>query len=122
METCSDHRGVYILSYFRVDGKKIHEIEKSIHLSEQVMRVLILNAEQMTQEDIDKETPAAKAEKEGIKTDEENSEDRSEDTDSEEQEDEQDWDTKEDEMESDDETQDTVEDESESDPKLNEQS
>ena len=64
-------RGVYILCYFRVDGTKIREIENSIHLSEQIMRVLILNAEQMTQEDIDKETPAAKAEQEGVKTEEE---------------------------------------------------
>lgn len=60
-------RGVYILSYFRVDGTKISEIENNIRLSEQVIRTLILNAEQMTQEEMDKETPAAKAEKEGIK-------------------------------------------------------
>jgi small subunit ribosomal protein S6 len=60
-------RGVYILSYFRVDGTKISEIENNIRLSEQIIRTLILNAEQMTQEDMDKETPAAKAEKEGIK-------------------------------------------------------
>jgi len=66
-------RGVYILCYFRVDGTKIHEIEKNIRLSEQVLRLLILNAELMTQEDIDRETPAAKAEKEGIKPDYETS-------------------------------------------------
>ena len=60
-------RGVYIISYFRVDGSKIQEIEKNLRLSEQVMRLLILNAELMTQEDIEKETPAAKAEKEDIK-------------------------------------------------------
>jgi len=60
-------RGIYILCYFRVDGTKISEIENNIRLSEQVIRTLILNAEQMTQEEIDKETPAAKAEKEGIK-------------------------------------------------------
>ena len=63
----SHSRGIYILSYFRVDGTKISEIENNIRLSEQVIRTLILNAEQMTQEEIDKETPAAKAEKEGIK-------------------------------------------------------
>jgi small subunit ribosomal protein S6 len=90
-------RGVYILCYFRVDGKKMREIENSIRLSEQIMRVLILNADQMTQEDIEKETPAAKAEKEGIKTSEETSEveievQQSEGLESEEeQEDEQAW-------------------------------
>ncbi len=67
-------RGVYILCYFRVDGRKIQEIENSIRLSEQIMRVLILNAEHMTPEDIEKETPAAKAEKEGIKIEEDTSE------------------------------------------------
>ncbi len=61
-------RGVYIICYFKVDGRKIQEIEKNLRLSEQIMRLLILNAEFMTQEDIDRETPAAKAEKEGIKS------------------------------------------------------
>jgi small subunit ribosomal protein S6 len=70
----SQSRGVYIICYFKVDGTKIQEIEKNIRLSEQVMRLLILNAEQMTQEDIERDTPALKAEKEGIKPEEEISE------------------------------------------------
>jgi small subunit ribosomal protein S6 len=57
-------RGVYILCYFRVDGERISEIEKAVQLSEQIMRVLILNAEHMTAEDIEKDTPASKMEKE----------------------------------------------------------
>jgi len=57
-------RGTYILCYFRADGEQIQGIEKAVHLSEKIVRVLILNTDQMTQEDIDKETPAAKAEKE----------------------------------------------------------
>jgi small subunit ribosomal protein S6 len=70
----SQSRGVYIICYFKVDGTKIQEIEKNIRLSEQVMRLLILNAEEMTQEDIEKDTPAMKTEKEGIKPEEEISE------------------------------------------------
>ncbi len=62
-------RGVYILCYFRVDGDRIKEIEKGVQLSEQIMRVLILNAEHMTAEDIEKDTPASKIEK--VKGDEE---------------------------------------------------
>lgn len=58
------NRGIYILCYFRVDGLKIKDIENSVKLSEQIMRVLILNAEKMTDEDIEKDTPAVKAEKE----------------------------------------------------------
>lgn len=71
-------RGVYILCYFRVDGEKIQEIEKNIQLSEQIMRVLILNAEHLTQEDIDKDTPAIKAEKEEQEITDESSDDDTE--------------------------------------------
>jgi small subunit ribosomal protein S6 len=57
-------RGTYILCYFRADGQNIQDIEKSVQLSERIMRVLILNAEHMTAEDIEKDTPATRAEKE----------------------------------------------------------
>jgi len=38
-------RGTYILCYFKVEGSKIAGIEKDVNLSEQIMRVLILTAE-----------------------------------------------------------------------------
>jgi len=57
-------RGTYILSYFRVDGARIRDIEKSVRLSEKIMRVLILSAEKLSPEDIEKETPATKLEME----------------------------------------------------------
>jgi small subunit ribosomal protein S6 len=57
-------RGTYILSYFRVDGERIQDIEKSVRLSEKIMRVLILSAERQRPEDIEKETPATKVEME----------------------------------------------------------
>jgi len=57
-------RGTYILSYFRVDGEKIQDIERSVRLSEKIMRVLILSAERQRPEDIEKDTPATKVEKE----------------------------------------------------------
>jgi small subunit ribosomal protein S6 len=57
-------RGTYILCYFRAEGEKIQDIEKTVQLSEQIMRVLILSAEQLTAEDIGKDTPATKVEKE----------------------------------------------------------
>ena len=57
-------RGTYILSYFRVDGGRIKDIEHAVRLSEKIMRVLILSAERLSQEDIQKETPAMKLEKE----------------------------------------------------------
>ena len=57
-------RGTYILSYFRVDGERIQDIEKSVRLSEKIMRVLILSAERQRPEDIEKDTPATKVEME----------------------------------------------------------
>jgi len=51
-------KGTYILCYFRANGEKIREVEKSVQLSEQIMRVLILCAEAMDKEDIEKATPA----------------------------------------------------------------
>jgi small subunit ribosomal protein S6 len=61
-------RGTYILCYFKAGGEKIQGIEKAVQLSEKIIRVLILSTEQMTKEDIEKDTPAIKAEKEKQKT------------------------------------------------------
>ncbi|MBN2456750.1 MAG: 30S ribosomal protein S6 [Sedimentisphaerales bacterium] len=49
-------RGTYILCYFRADGGKIQDIERDIRLNEQIMRVLILTAEHLSQQDIEKVT------------------------------------------------------------------
>ncbi|MHC4203862.1 MAG: 30S ribosomal protein S6 [Planctomycetota bacterium] len=57
-------RGTYLLCYFRADGGQIQSIEKAVQLSEKIIRVLILSTEQMTQDDIEKDTPATKVEKE----------------------------------------------------------
>lgn len=57
-------RGTYMLCYFKAEGQKIQGIEKDVQLSENIIRVLILSTEQMTQEDIKRDTPATKAEKE----------------------------------------------------------
>jgi len=64
-------RGTYILCYFRSDGQKNDEIEKAVQLSDRFIRVLILNADWMTEEDIEKDTPATKVEKESQRTSEE---------------------------------------------------
>ena len=57
-------RGTYLLYYFKVAGREIQGIEKSVQLSENIIRVLILSTERMTKEDIERDTPATKAEKE----------------------------------------------------------
>jgi len=57
-------RGTYILSYFKVDGERIQDIERAVRLSEKIMRVLILSVERLRPEDIEKDTPATKVEME----------------------------------------------------------
>ena len=54
-------RGTYILCYFRAGGDRISSIERGVQLSEKIMRVLILCVEHLTQEDLDKATPAMRA-------------------------------------------------------------
>ncbi len=56
-------RGTYILCYFRAEGEKLRDIERDVQLSERIMRVLILCAEHMSLEDIEKETPVMLVEK-----------------------------------------------------------
>ena len=57
------NRGTYILCYFEAPGEGIKEIERSVQLSESIMRVLILSAERMSKEDMEKETPLKRVEK-----------------------------------------------------------
>ena len=57
------NRGTYVLCYFEAPGEGITEIERSVQLSESIMRVLILSAERMSKEDMEKETPLKRAEK-----------------------------------------------------------
>lgn len=61
------NRGTYILCYFKGDGTKNPQIERAVQLSDQIMRVLILNAEGMTIEDIEKDTPQMAADKRSAK-------------------------------------------------------
>jgi len=55
-------RGTYILCYFSVEGERIRQIERDSQLSEQIIRVLILCADHMNREDIEKDTPAVQVE------------------------------------------------------------
>ena len=51
-------RGTYILTYFNVAPDQLDAIERAVQLSEMIIRVLILRTDKMTQEDMDKPTPA----------------------------------------------------------------
>jgi small subunit ribosomal protein S6 len=56
-------KGTYVLCYFRADGYRIPDIERNVRLSERIMRVLIVNAENRAIEDIEKDAPAVQAKK-----------------------------------------------------------
>ena len=66
-------RGTFILTYFKCDPLKITAIERDVQLSEQIMRVIVLRTDKMSDEDIAKATPvmavqaaAAKAEADAV--------------------------------------------------------
>ena len=54
--------GTYILTYFRIDGTNISAIERDVQLSEDILRILILRTDKMSDEDIQKQTPFDKSE------------------------------------------------------------
>lgn len=56
-------RGTYILTYFRLEGPQVSVLEREVQLTEKIMRVLVLNVEHMTEEDLQKTTPSEKDEK-----------------------------------------------------------
>ncbi|HIJ66845.1 MAG TPA: 30S ribosomal protein S6 [Planctomycetes bacterium] len=51
-------RGTYILTYFRGDPAGIGAIERSVQLSERIMRMLIIRTDKMSAEDMEKTPPA----------------------------------------------------------------
>ena len=51
-------RGLYILTYFKADPQRIVEIEHDAQLNEQILRLLVLHRENITDEMINAETPA----------------------------------------------------------------
>jgi small subunit ribosomal protein S6 len=51
-------RGTYILAYFNAPTSAISGIERDIRLSERIMRAMILRGDEITKEDMEKETPA----------------------------------------------------------------
>jgi small subunit ribosomal protein S6 len=59
-----NRRGLYVLTYFKVAPGRISEIEHDCQLSEDILRVLILRRDHLTDEQIQSQTPAtARAER-----------------------------------------------------------
>ena len=51
-------RGLYVLSYFKLDPSRIREVEHDCGLEERILRSLILRPRHLTAEQIDGDTPA----------------------------------------------------------------
>jgi small subunit ribosomal protein S6 len=51
-------RGTYILAYFECLSSGIGQIERDVQLSEEIIRVLVVRTDQMSQAEMDKPTPA----------------------------------------------------------------
>ena len=51
-------KGMYILVYFNAPTASISNIERDFRLSERIMRSMIIRGDQLTQADMDKDTPA----------------------------------------------------------------
>jgi len=57
-EIAGQKRGIYVLTYFKADGDRITDIERDVQLSEQILRVLVLQAGDLTAEVMNTPTPA----------------------------------------------------------------
>lgn len=51
-------RGLYVLAYFKADPERIGQLERDCQLNEDVLRVLILRRDRISDEEIQAETPA----------------------------------------------------------------
>jgi len=51
-------RGLYVLTYFKLDPGKVTELERDVELDEDVLRMLVLRRDHLTDEQINAQTPA----------------------------------------------------------------
>ena len=58
-------RGLYVLTYFKLDPAKVTELERDAELNEDVLRMLVLRRDRVTDEQINAQTPAMSVERMG---------------------------------------------------------
>jgi small subunit ribosomal protein S6 len=54
-------RGLYVLTYVKMDAQGVIEFERDCQLNEQIIRILVMRKDKLTQEQIDADTPATAA-------------------------------------------------------------
>ena len=57
-EIAAQRRGLYVLTYFKIDPSRVAEIEHDCQLDERILRTLVLRRDRLSQEEIDAPTPA----------------------------------------------------------------
>ena len=57
-EIAGRKQGLYVLTYFKADPKRLAEIEHDCELDERILRTLLLRREHLTDQQINAETPA----------------------------------------------------------------
>jgi len=56
-------RGLYVLTYFKIDPGKVAELERDAELSESIIRMLLLRRDHLTEEQLNAKTPAMSIER-----------------------------------------------------------
>ncbi|MCK4601083.1 MAG: 30S ribosomal protein S6 [Phycisphaerae bacterium] len=56
-------RGLYVLTYFKLDPAKVTELERDVELNEDILRMLVLRRDHLTDEQINAQTPAMAVER-----------------------------------------------------------
>ncbi len=51
-EVAGQKRGTYIISYFRAPGKAVSGIERDVNLSEDILRVMVLKADHLNEQEM----------------------------------------------------------------------
>ena len=54
-------RGLYVLTYVKMDAQNVLAFERDCQLNEQILRILVMRKDKLTQEQIDADTPATTA-------------------------------------------------------------
>ena len=57
------NHGLYVLTYFNVDPQRIQEIEHDCQLDERIVRSLLVRRDELTDEELNAETPATASKK-----------------------------------------------------------
>ncbi|HNX26157.1 MAG TPA: 30S ribosomal protein S6 [Phycisphaerae bacterium] len=54
-------RGLYVISYFKMDTANVQALERDCMLSDEIIRVLVIRKDRLTEEEMNAETPAETA-------------------------------------------------------------